>query len=91
MSELLYGAGFVLVYEAIYLCNKAYGGSRSDRPLKPGLFYATYCAAIVAGMAIIIDGFVYFHWWIPIAMRWEQFVFPRVPLPAPSSPRSSPA
>jgi hypothetical protein len=54
MSGLVYGAGFVLVFEAVYLCNRAYGGSALDRPEKPELFYITYCAAVAAFAAVIL-------------------------------------
>jgi hypothetical protein len=68
MSEVIYSLGFVLIYEALSICNKSLGGSRLDRPFNPKLLSLTYGAAIMALVAVIGYGFLTFSWWLPISL-----------------------
>ena len=68
MSGLVYGVGFIFVYEALSICNKAYSGTALDRPESPGLFYITYCASFAILVTIVDYGFLRFPWWLPLTM-----------------------
>ncbi len=68
MSESIYGFGFIIIYEALITCNKAFKGSRIDLPPNLFLFQCIYIMSIFVMFSVVLLGFFYFAWWLPIAM-----------------------
>jgi hypothetical protein len=63
-----YIVGFTFIYHSVIFCSRAFRGGRIELSLKPMLFHGVYLFAIVAQLAIIVEGLLTFSWWLPVLL-----------------------